>query len=588
MIVQHPQRPQRSSFWPPHFLGWIVGLLLAAGVLVGALLITRPLWSRFLYSVTGEETLPAQVRGGLEWLGNLTRPQPDTADFVPVANAGVNPFGVNTFLEQEVEPQKRERAVQMIADAGFHWIRQEFPWEDIEIHGKGDFQDRRHEPHRSAWEKYDQIVDLADRYGLEIIARLSNPPAWSRVQGDSVGTFAPPDNLDDYGDFCEAVVRRYKGRIHTYQIWNEPNIYPEWGEQPVSPEAYTELLKVGYTRIKAICPECVVLSGALAQTIPLGPRDLNDFIFLQRMYDAGAGNYFDVLAIQGYGLWSGPTDRRMRPRVLNFSRPLYLREIMVQNGDAEKPIWITEMNWNAPPPDFPNPQFGIVTLEQQARYAVEAFQRAQQEWPWLGVVNVWFFKRATDTETDQAMYYFRLVEPDFTPMPIYDALKAYFHSDKARALYPGVHQEDHWALDYEGAWHIGADPSAELGASRYADSPDAALTFAFAGTDLWLKTGPAAQGTLAYMVDGHEEGRANFAPGEQIQLAQGLTPGRHSISIRPLSGTWAVDSLTVRDRINPNRWLIAAGAIAAAGLLVAQVVDFVNRRRRWYERHWAG
>ena len=125
-------------------------------------------------------------------------------------------------------------------------------------------------------------------------------------------------------------MRRYEGRIRYYQIWNEPNIYPEWGERPVSPEEYTELLKVGYTRVKEVCPECVVISGALAQTIPLGPRDLNDFIFLQRMYDAGAGDYFDVLAMQGYGLWSGPTDRRMRPRVLNFSRPLYLREIMVR------------------------------------------------------------------------------------------------------------------------------------------------------------------------------------------------------------------------------------------------------------------
>jgi hypothetical protein len=345
---------------------------------------------------------------------------------------------------------------------------------------------------------------------------------------------------------------------------------------------------VGYERVKAACPECVVLSGALAQTIPLGPRDLNDFIFLQRMYDAGASDYFDVLAIQGYGLWSGPTDRRMRPRVLNFSRPLYLREIMVKNGDAAKPIWITEMNWNAPPPDFPNPQFGIVTPEQQARYAVEAFQRAQQEWPWLGVVNVWFFKRATDTETDQAMYYFRLVEPDFTPLPVYDALKAYFHSDEARRLYPGVHQEDDWALDYAGPWHRSADPSAELGAARYAEAPESALAFTFEGTDLWLKTGPAAQGTLAYTLDGEAEQQVNFAPGEQVHLAQGLRREPHTISIRAASGAWAVDSLTVRDEAPVLPWLIGGAAILASGLLVVLVLTLVARRRRWYERGRVG
>jgi len=567
----------------PGWFGWGIGLIVVLAVLAAALVFTYPLWSEFLFNVTGEESLPAQIRGGLEWLGNITRPQPETADFVPVANAGMSPFGVNTFLQDEVEPEKRELAVQMIADAGFRWIRQEFPWEDIEIHGKGDFQDRRHEPYRSAWEKYDQIVDLAERYDLDIIARLSNPPAWSRAQGNAAGTLAPPDNLDDYGDFVEAVVRRYQGRIHTYQIWNEPNIYPEWGERPVSPEEYTELLKVGYTRVKEVCPECVVMSGALAQTIPLGPRDLNDFVFLQRMYDAGAGDYFDVLAMQGYGLWSGPTDRRMRARVLNFSRPLYLREIMVRNGDADKPIWITEMNWNAPPADLPDKPFGFVTPEQQARYAVLAYQRAQQEWPWLGVINTWFFKRATDTERNQPMYYFRLMEPNFKPQPVYHALKEYMHSPEAQVIYPGVVQEDDWALIYDGAWQTRTDPAAELGSYRYAETPESKVTLTFAGTDLWLRTGPGVEGTFSYVLDGKEE-TASFSGGEQIQLARALPKGQHMITLHAVPGPLTVDSLTIRQRSTTALWLVAGGAIVAVGLLVVLLPSMVTRRRRWYKR----
>jgi hypothetical protein len=577
MTVRRPGR---------RWLGWAAGLLLVAIVLAGVAAISHPLWSDWLFNVTGEESLAGQVRGGLEWLGNVTRPRPETADFVPVANAGVNPFGVNTFLQQEVEPAKREQTVQMIADAGFHWIRQEFAWEDIEIHGKGDFEDRRHEPYRSAWEKYDQIVDLADQYGLEIIARLSNPPAWSRALGDAAGTLAPPDNLDDYGDFCEAVARRYQGRIRVYQIWNEPNIYPEWGEAAVSPEEYTQLLKVAYTRIKKVCPECVVVSGALAQTIPLGPRDLNDFIFLQRMYDAGAGDYFDVLAMQGYGLWSGPTDRRMRPRVLNFSRPLYLREIMVQNGDADKPIWITEMNWNAPPPDLADKAFGFVTPEQQARYAVLAYRRAQQEWPWVGVVNFWFFKLATDAGQDQAMYYFRMVEPDFSPLPVYTALQEYTHSDEPLVLYPGVHQEDHWALSYDGPWKTRSDAAAELGAYRYAPhSSQATLQFTFEGTDLWLKAGPGSQGVVTYSLDGSAEKETKAAAGSSIVLASELPRGRHIISIRAASGPLTVDSLTIRERTPLTPWLVAGGGVIAAILLAVLVIGATAaRRRRWYER----
>jgi len=568
------------------WIGWIVGGILVAGVLIVALALTYPFWTDFLFHVTGEESLPAQVRGGLEWLGNLTRPKPETADFVPVANAGVNPFGVNTFLEQEVELEKRELSVQMIADAGFHWIRQEFPWEDIEISAKGDFWDYKWD--KDAWEKYDHIVDLADLYELEIIARLSNPPAWSRARGNEAGSFAPPDNLDDYGDFVEAVVRRYEGRIRYYQIWNEPNIYPEWGERPVSPEEYTELLKVGYTRVKQACPDCIVISGALAQTIPLGPRDLNDFIFLQRMYDAGAGDYFDVLAMQGYGLWSGPTDRRMRPRVLNFSRPLYLRGLMVENGDAHKPIWITEMNWNAPPEDLPNKPFGSVTLEQQAQYAVLAYQRAQREWPWLGVINAWFFKRASDAERDQAMYYFRLVEPDFTPMPVYEALKDYMHSAEALVLYPGVHQENHWALIYDGDWEVRADTSAELGHYRVAGDSQSEVAFSFSGTDLWLKAGPGSGGSLAYSIDEQGEGTTTVAAGQQVQLARGLSGGTHTITIRAASDSLSLDSLTIRDRASIIPWVIAGATVLSIGLVVVLVVALIARRRRWYERSRAG
>jgi hypothetical protein len=318
---------------------------------------------------------------------------------------------------------------------------------------------------------------------------------------------------------------------------------------------------------------------------------LNDFVFLQRMYDAGGGAFFDVLAMQGYGLWSGPTDRRMRPRVLNFSRPLYLREIMVENGDQDKPIWITEMNWNAPPSDLPNKQFGFVTPEQQARYAVLAYQRAQEEWPWVGVVNFWFFKRATDAEADQAMYYFRLVDPDFTPMPVYDALKSHF--SEPATLYPGVHQENHWALAYDGPWEARTEAGADLGAVRFvpgfaeamdADGSAAELAFRFDGTDLWLKPGPSVQGSLHYSLDGGPETPARFEAGQPVQLARGLGRGPHTVTIRPGSEPLSVDSLTVQQRFRSGIWLLAGGALVLTALIVALVWNWLARRRRWYER----
>lgn len=402
-------------------------IVLIALLFLALLVLARDSIRAAMEAVTGEDNLLVQVRGTFDYFTNLIRPMPVTADDQVQREPDLSPFGINTFLEQEVEPAKRERSLQMISDAGFKWIRQQFPWYDLEISGKGNFQDCRNGPCIDAWTKYDNIVDLASKYNVQILARLEAPPQWAQTVP---GSFAPPANFDDYGDYVAAVATRYQGRITHYQIWNEPNNYPEWGEQPVDPEAFTQLLCTAYRRIKAIDPNAKIIAPALTPTISLerGPGPgigLNDFIYLQRMYEAGAGQCFDIMSAQGYGLFSGPTDHRLRPRIVNISRPMYIRDLMVKNGDAAKQLWISEMNWNTVPDSVPDKRFGQVSPETQAQYLPLAYDRIQREWPWVGVAFTWFFKRASDAEQDQSFYYFRLVEPDFTPLPVYAAIKAY-------------------------------------------------------------------------------------------------------------------------------------------------------------------
>ena len=416
-------------------------------LVVSGLLLVVSLWPPVgsLYELTGEDNLLAQLRGVVHWVNTAVRPQPQLAPETIPDNTNVVPYGVNTFLEQEAEIEKRAVSLQMARQAGFEFIRQEFVWEDIEIHGKGDFEDRRHEPFRSAWEKYDNIVDLAEADDIEIIARLSNPPAWSRaLPVGTTGTLAPPDNYDDFGDFAAAVAERYNGRIRYYQLWNEPNGNGEWGNhQPVNPEQYTELLCTAYRRIKEVNPGAVVLAGALTPTVAINDGNLNDLIFLERMYAAGAGDCFDVMSAQGYGLWSGALDQRLKPNVINYPHNLYLRDVMVRHGDADKPIWISEMGWNVVPEGI-DARFGRVTPEQQARFAVEAYERAQSDWPWVGVINTWFLKRKDDSELDQSFYYFRLLDADFTPQPVYDALAETLPQAAEPALQPA------WVVGWMG------------------------------------------------------------------------------------------------------------------------------------------
>ncbi|MGD2166321.1 MAG: hypothetical protein PVH50_12430 [Anaerolineae bacterium] len=564
--------------------------LLAASML-GLLVLTACRFSvrEWMYERTGEEKVPGQLRGIAQWGTDFLHPRPETAPNVAIRHTGVNPLGINVFLNQEVEVEKRGKSLQMIADAGFAWIRQEFPWEDIEIHGKGNFVDRRNDLDGDgqvdpvdAWAKYDNIVELAQEHDLDVIARLSNPPAWTRALTDTVGAYAPPDDLSDWGDYVHAVVSRYGGSIRYYQLWNEPNVYPEWGEQPVDPEAYTELLCEGYRRAKEADPEAVIISGALAPTVDLHPgpepgRGMNDFVFLQRMYDAGAGECFDILSVNDYMLWSGPTDRRLRPLNVNFSRPRYIRDIMVANGDADKSIWIGEMNSNAVPNDpgiVGLGDYGQVTLEEQARYAPLAYQRIIEEWPWVGVANFWFFKRPDDRERNQAMYYFRMVEPDFTPLPVYGAMKTYA-TDLSPSLYPGRHQEGHWALEYEGAWEVGRSEGEDRARYRRATSTGAALRFAFEGVALTVVPGPG-RGEVEVRID-NEAARRVSLDGEPVQLMTGWRKRRHDVVLSLADGELSVDALVVMAPWRPSRAVIL---LAVGTVLVLTWLSMCVLRRR--------
>ncbi len=562
----------------------VIAALLAAGLLfVGFALLPR--LNDALIEPTGETDLSHQ-------LGALLRqpflPHPQTADLAPIAHAGLPPYGANTFFEQEVEEWKLRRSMEMLKEAGVRWVRQQMPWADIEPLAKGQYVDRFG---KITWDKYDRMVALAEEYGLKILARLDAPPNWAR-QDNSVAQ-APPDNLDDYGDFVTAFVSRYRGRIGYYQIWNEPNIYPEWGNRPVNAAQYLELLKVGYSRVKAADPQAVVVMAALAPTLgtPDG-RNQDELSFLEELYTLGANDYFDILSVMGYGLWTGPGDRRAQPDKVNFSRPQLVREVMVRHGDASKPIWVAEVGWNALPQDFPIPAtHGRVRLDLQARYAAQAYRRAQQEWPWMGVLFYWYFRPVSDENRDQVVYYFRMVDPEFTALPVYFA---YQKMATAGPVVPyGYHQEDHYALSWEGPWQEEVDSRAALGAYRKG-SAGAELSFVFRGNGLELVTrrGPA-QGRLYVEIDGlganqlprDAQGRAylDLAASEEawqvrVPLVAGLSYGEHRVRLWVEAGPAVVDGLVVPGAEVDWR-LAAVGVLLALGILGGLTILIARRRR---------
>ena len=333
---------------------------------------------------------------------------------------GVPQVGMNVFLEQEVDPANRQRSLDLLQAAGVTWIRQELPWEQIEPVAKGQTVDPAYGG--STWAKFDDIVDRAAATGTSVMFRLDTSPRWALPPGAQDG-LSPPMDLQDYFDFVGEVAARYAGRVAAYQVWNEPNLTSEWGHKPPDPVAYAALLSGAAARIRAADPNARVVMAAMAPTLTDNTDAINELVYLQRLYDAGIKGSFDVLAVQAYGLRGGPDDPRTSAEDLTFSRPTLVRQLMEANGDASLPVWATEMGWNVNPASFPVQQFGRVTPSLQARYTVRAFQRMGEQWPWLQVGFVWYWKRPDDTNRDQDWFWFRVADPDFTLQPVYYALR---------------------------------------------------------------------------------------------------------------------------------------------------------------------
>src|SRR3954469_23712950 len=113
------------------------------------------------------------------WTDTPTAKTPRQVDPVPLAE--VNPYGVNTFLHKEVDLWKKEQTLDMASQMGAGWIKQQFPWAEIEF-AKDHFYDDKN--NQSSWQKFDDIVDLAQQRGLRIIARIDSTPPWARVDED--------------------------------------------------------------------------------------------------------------------------------------------------------------------------------------------------------------------------------------------------------------------------------------------------------------------------------------------------------------------------------------------------------------------
>ena len=465
-------------------------------------------------------------------------------------------------------------ALSRLAQLGLTTVRQRFDWNLIEP-AAGQF----------TWDAYDRIVAAANANGIELLAVLDGSPAWARAAVDSANPLAPPLEQADFGRFAARLAARYAGKIHLYQVWDEPNIAPHWGARWVDPTAYAGLLREGYVQVKAAAPDVVVLTASLAPTLETGGANLSDIAFLEQLLAAGADGWFDAVAIAPYGFDQAPVAAPALDR-LNYRRAELLHNVLLRHGLPDRPLWAVACGWYALPAgsaDTPAP-WPAVTEDQQITYAAQALALAQR-WPWL---HGWLWAGYQPQLAADAHWGFALRQPDGVERPLLATL-AQTASAPNDVLPPGRHRPTAPALHYTGGWRatpLAADPSR---------SPDDALTFRFAGRRLdlevqrgsyWAYLVISVDGQPANALPRQENGEAilvlhdPFAARATVTVADHLASGEHQVIVRPVGGwgQWPLLALTVTDDLPATGpWRLLGWLLLLAGLLGSLAA-------RWWRR----
>jgi len=279
-------------------------------------------------------------------------------------------FGINCDLVWE-PAEDWPKIVETLMEAKVQTLRMPLRWTVLETkRGEWDFS------------RVDDAIKIVPD-SVEILATLMSVPSWANgtVPGECEGWFDcyPPKDLKDWENFVQTVVRRYKNRIHHWEIWNEQNGVDFYRPIP-NPKEYTELLKTAYETIKKEDPSALVLLGGLQMNgvIPSPWSPVKVPNYLEDLYKNGAKPYFDICNIHPYVLPDEGAEYMM-----NMIKDTF--KVMEKYGDAQKPVWITEVGAGINEKD---------TAEDQATLLFDTFRVTRKE-PRIHRVY-WFLLRDTE------------------------------------------------------------------------------------------------------------------------------------------------------------------------------------------------
>jgi hypothetical protein len=387
--------------------------------------ITEPYWTHAVVAGVDKEVLvqafqrrvltytPSNPSGFQVEMGNVGqhyfrwRYPSGFKNYVPPKDVPLKVPSISYGINAHMFYVDRQQVVSWLKETNVRWVRQQISWRDIEVNGQ---------PGVFIWDELDKIVDSLYLNGFHIMLSPVGTPDMYKAANSKL-----PVDTNNFGRFMGELSKRYQGKVDAYEIWNEQNLASEVGA-PIQPNRYVAMLAKGSGAVKANDPYAFVVLGALS---PAGFSDPNividDVEYLKQLYDYNNGeirknNYYDAVGVHP-GSNCNPPDSLYPSQTVStgvcngwkdhasfyFRRIEGIRQVMVDKGDEGRQMMLTEFGWSSTPNPAPGYEYASqVSEQQQADYIKRAFQKAQSDYPYMGVMMLWQLNFALPSVTPNA------------------------------------------------------------------------------------------------------------------------------------------------------------------------------------------
>lgn len=306
-----------------------LGKRLARATMVLALLVSAVPVSAQTFSLDDDQPRALPLKRA-PWSRSLLQ---DTEGFYQ------QPAGIcEDYPEESTTLAKIRQDFETMRSLGVKQLRFAFGWDGIET-----------APGQYDWGFWDDFVRLAKDYGVTLIPYVCYSPEWSNQAGKDFWR-TPPDDLERFGNFMQVIVNRYKGSIHTWELWNEPDLEAYWLG---TPDQFASMIKHAARQVRVADPEAVIVLGGMS-------RGRGAF-FDPLIQKHGLDKYVDVVNLHGYNeTWHPATTEDYPSHIRHFAAVL-------PPGPTRPDVWLAEFGYS-------NWRFSTTSVSQWGIDAIYAYE----------------------------------------------------------------------------------------------------------------------------------------------------------------------------------------------------------------------